>query len=184
MMWMSLVSGMVSLWGCCVSSMASEFQEPASPAAPAYPDVDAMLEASYEDFQKGAIVGGWDALRHRMRGNIYQSNPNGLQESRLTQFERLVRGVPEDVLQVNREIIEYCIRKKAEIEAAWADPKRRHPAKEVCQYKTELIPLAILPLRIGLFVKSYWLFVRKRPMSSPPFGCMPLDTTVAMRTIT
>ena len=58
MMWMSLVSGMVSLWGCCVSSMAGEFQEPASPAAPAYPDVDAMLEASYEDFQKGAIVGG------------------------------------------------------------------------------------------------------------------------------
>ena len=41
MMWMSLVSGMVSLWGCCVSSMAGEFQEPASPAAPAYPDVDA-----------------------------------------------------------------------------------------------------------------------------------------------
>ena len=129
--------------------MAGESQEPASPAAPAYPDVDAMLEASYEDFQKGAIVGGWDALRHRMRGNIYQSNPNGLQEPRLTQFERLVRGVPEDVLQVNREIIEYCIRKKAEIEAAWADPKRRHPAKEVCQYQTELIPLAILPLRIG-----------------------------------
>ncbi len=149
MMWISLVSGMVSLWGCCVSSIAGESQGPASPAAPAYPDVDAMLEASYEDFQKGAIVGGWDALRHRMRGNIYQSNPNGLQEPRLTQFERLVRGVPEDVLQVNREIIEYCIRKKAEIEAAWADPKRRHPAKEVCQYQTELIPLAILPLRIG-----------------------------------
>ena len=66
--------------------MAGESQGPASPAAPAYPDVDAMLEASYEDFQKGAIVGGWDALRHRMRGNIYQSNPNGLQEPRLTQF--------------------------------------------------------------------------------------------------
>ena len=84
-----------------------------------------------------------------MRGNIYQSSPNGLQEPRLTQFERLVRGVPEHVLQVNRKIIEYCIRKKAKIEAAWADPKRRHPAKEVCQYQTELIPLAILPLRIG-----------------------------------
>ena len=42
MMWMSLVSGMVSLWACCVSSMAGESQEPASPAAPAYPDVDAM----------------------------------------------------------------------------------------------------------------------------------------------
>ena len=40
-------------------------------------------------------------------------------------------------------------RKKAEIEAAWRDPKRRHPAKEVCQYQTELIPLAILTLRIG-----------------------------------
>ena len=137
---------------------------------------------------------GLGRLASSHAGNIYQSNPNGLQEPRLTQFERLVRGVPEDVLQVNREIIEYCIRKKAEIEAAWADPKRRHPAKEVCQYQTELIPLAILPLRIGqrlvlrkrtgLFVKSYWLFVRKRPMSSPPFGCMPLDTTVAMRTIT
>ena len=52
MMWMSLVSGMVSLWGFFVSSMADESQEPASPAAPAYPDVDAMLQASYEGFQK------------------------------------------------------------------------------------------------------------------------------------
>ena len=60
-----------------------------------------------------------------------------------------MRGDPEDVAAVNREIVDYCTRKQAEIEAAWRDPKRRHPAKEVCQYQTELIPLAILSLRIG-----------------------------------
>lgn len=60
-----------------------------------------------------------------------------------------MRGDPEDVAAFNGEIVECCTWKKAEIEAAWRDPKRRHPAKEVCQYRTELIPLTILSLRIG-----------------------------------
>lgn len=120
-----------------------------SPASPPYPDVNRMLAESFDNFEDGVIAAGWDALRHRMRGNIYLSNPQGLESPRLTQFERLVRGEPEDVAKVNREIIDYCRAKQTEIEAAWADPKRRHPAKEVCAYQTELIPLAILPLRIG-----------------------------------
>ncbi|MBN2129356.1 MAG: hypothetical protein JW741_07655 [Sedimentisphaerales bacterium] len=108
-----------------------------------------MIREPFDNFLDGTIACGWEALRHRMRGNIYQSNPGRLEAPRLTQFERLVVGNPEDVATVNREIVEYCRQKQAEIEAAWNDPKRRHPAKEVCQYQTELIPLAILTLRIG-----------------------------------
>jgi hypothetical protein len=118
-------------------------------ANPPYPDVQEMIREPLAIIPNGTVACGWDALRYRMRGNIYQSNPSRLDNPRLTQFERLVRGDPEDVAAVNREIVEYCRRKQAEIEAAWRDPKRRHPAKEVCQYQTELIPLAILPLRIG-----------------------------------
>jgi hypothetical protein len=127
----------------------------ASPAAeghqvhPPYPDVREMIQEPLDIVPKGTVACGWDALRYRMRGNIYQSNPGRLENPRLTQFERLVRGDPEDVAAVNREIVDYCTRKTTEIGAAWGDPKRRHPAKEVCQYQTELIPLAILPLRIG-----------------------------------
>jgi len=108
-----------------------------------------MIREPFDNFLDGTIACGWEALRHRMRGNIYQSNPGRLEAPRLTQFERLVVGNPEDVATVNREIVEYCRQKQAEIEAAWRDPKRRNPAKEVCQYQTELIPLAILTLRIG-----------------------------------
>jgi len=116
---------------------------------PPYPDVMEMLNDSFESFESGTIAAGRDALRHRMRGNIYRSNPGRLDQPRLTQFERLVIGDPEDVIEVNREIIAYCRSKQRAIEEAWADPQRRHPAKEVCAYQTELIPLAILTLRIG-----------------------------------
>lgn len=116
---------------------------------PPYPNVKEMIQESFQDFDKGTVAGGWEALRHRMRGNIYQSNPGRLDAPRLTQFERLVLGAPEDVAAVNREILAYCETKQKAIENAWADPKRRHPAKEVCAYQTELIPLAILTLRIG-----------------------------------
>jgi hypothetical protein len=119
------------------------------PANPPYPDVKGMIQEPFDDFVNGTVACGWDALCHRMRGNIYQSNPGRLDAPKLTQFERLLIGDPEDVAAVNREIVAYCQRKKAEIEAAWRDPRRRHPAKEVCAYQTELIPLAILPLRIG-----------------------------------
>ncbi|UCD52381.1 MAG: hypothetical protein JSW27_07040, partial [Phycisphaerales bacterium] len=108
-----------------------------------------MCREPFDNFCDGTTACGWEALRHRMRGNIYNSNPGRLDKPRLTQFERLLIGDPDDVAAVNSEIIAYCKRKTAEIEAAWRDPKRRHPAKEVCQYQTELIPLAILPLRIG-----------------------------------
>jgi len=118
-------------------------------AHPPYPDVKEMIQESFDDFLDGTIACGWEALRHRMRGNIFQSNPGRLDAPRLTQFERLLLGDPEDVAAVNREIVAYCQRKTAEIEAAWRDPKRRHPAKEVCAYQTELIPLAILTLRIS-----------------------------------
>ena len=126
-----------------------EFAANASPAHPPYPDVREMIREPLDNVTNGTVACGWEALRYRMRGNIYQSNPGRLDDPRLTQFERLVRGDSEDVAAVNREIVGYCTRKKAEIEAAWRDPKRRHPAKEVCQYQTELIPLAILTLRIG-----------------------------------
>ena len=121
----------------------------ASPVNPPYPDVQEMIREPLDNVPQGTVACGWDALRYRMRGSIYQSNPGRLDNPRLTQFERLVRGDSEDVAAVNREIVDYCKRKQVEIEAAWRDPKRRHPAKEVCQYQTELIPLAILSLRIG-----------------------------------
>lgn len=120
-----------------------------SPAHPPYPDVQEMIREPLDNVPQGTVASGWDALRYRMRGNIYQSNPGRLENPKLTQFERLVRGDPEDVAAVNREIVAYCQRMTAMIEAAWRDPKRRNPAKEVCQYQTELIPLAILSLRIG-----------------------------------
>ncbi|MGA1238629.1 MAG: hypothetical protein ACO34E_17405 [Limisphaerales bacterium] len=130
-------------------TLAQETPTVDSPAHPPYPDVIDMVTEPFDDFEDGTVAAGWEALRHRMRGNIYLSNPQNLESPRLTQFERLVRGEPHEVAQVNSEIIDYCRTKKAQIEAAWADPKRRHPAKEVCAYQTELIPLAILSLRIG-----------------------------------
>jgi hypothetical protein len=116
---------------------------------PPYPDVEGMIREPLENVPQGTVACGWDALRYRMRGNIYQANPGRLDHPTLTQFERLVRGDPADVAAVNRDIIDYCRKKQAEIEAAWRDPARRNPAKEVCQYQTELIPLAILTLRVG-----------------------------------
>jgi len=117
--------------------------------SPPYPDVQEMIREPLDNVPQGTVACGWDALRYRMRGNIYQSNPERLENPTLTQFERLVRGQPEDVAAVNREIIAYCQQKQAEIEAAWREQTLRNPAKEVCQYQTELIPLAILTLRIG-----------------------------------
>lgn len=117
--------------------------------SPPYPDVREMVREPLDNVPQGTVACGWDALRYRMRGDIYQSNAGQLDKPRLTQFERLVRGEPGDVAAVNQEIVDYCTRKTAEIEEAWRDPKRRHPAKEVCAYQTELIPLAILPLRVG-----------------------------------
>jgi hypothetical protein len=116
---------------------------------PPYPDVQEMIREPLDNVPQGTVACGWDALRYRMRGNIYQSNPGRLENPTLTQFERLVRGQPEDVAAVNRDIIAYCQRKQADIEAAWREQTLRNPAKEVCQYQTELIPLAILTLRIG-----------------------------------
>jgi hypothetical protein len=141
---MSLLS-LVLAWILVCPSPAADAQQPQPP----YPDVQQMCREPFDNFTNGTIACGWEALRHRMRGNIYQSNPGRLDTPKLSQFERLVVGNPEDVAVVNREIVDYCTRKQAEIEQAWRDPKRRHPAKEVCQYQTELIPLAILSLRIG-----------------------------------
>ncbi len=121
----------------------------AQQAAPPYPDVTKMIRESFDDYLDGTVACGWEALRHRMRCYIYQSNPGRLDAPKLAQFERLLVDDPEDVAAVNREMVAYCQRKTAEIEAAWRDPQRRHPAKEVCAYQTELIPLAILSLRIG-----------------------------------
>ena len=38
---------------------------------------------------------------------------------------------------------------QAAIEKTRSEPERRHPALEVCNYQTELIPLAIIALRVG-----------------------------------
>lgn len=121
----------------------------AGAAHPPYPDVEAMLREPLDTIPDGTVACGAEALRHRMRSNIYHSNPGRLDDPVLTQFERLVRGRPDDVAAVNREIVAYCREKTAAIEAAWRDPARRNPAKDVCAYQTELIPLAILTLRIG-----------------------------------
>jgi hypothetical protein len=118
-------------------------------ADPPYPDVEAMLSEPLERIPDGTVACGWEALRHRMRSNIFHGSSGRLDDPLLTQFERLVRGRPDDVAAVNREIVAFCKGKTAEIEAAWRDPSRRNPAKEVCDYQTELIPLAILTLRIG-----------------------------------
>jgi hypothetical protein len=131
--------------GVACVCMAAEGNGPRPP----YPDVEEMIREPLDNVPQGTVACGWDALRYRMRGNIYQSNPGRLENPTLTQFERLVRNQPEDVAAVNREIIAYCQQKQADIEAAWRDQKLRNPAKEVCQYQTELIPLAILTLRIG-----------------------------------
>ncbi len=112
----------------------------AQQAAPPYPDVTKMIRESFDDYLDGTVACGREALRHRMRGYIYQGNPGRLDAPKLTQFERLLVDDPEDVAAVNREIVAYCQHKTAEIEAAWRDPQRRHPAKEVCAYQTELIP--------------------------------------------
>jgi hypothetical protein len=108
-----------------------------------------MIQEPLDKVPQGTVACGWDALRYRMRGNIYQGNAGRIENPKLTQFERLVRGQPQDVAAVNREIISYCRQKRTEIEAAWRDRSLRNPAKDVCQYQTELIPLAILTLRIG-----------------------------------
>lgn len=119
-------------------------------ARPPYPDVEEMCRESFdEDFLDGVIACGWDALRYRMRDNIYRSNIGRLDDIQLTQFERLLVGDPNDVKKVNEEIISFCRKKQAAIEKAWTEPERRHPAFEVCNYQTELIPLAIIALRVG-----------------------------------
>jgi len=139
-----LAAGAVAL-GLVGAARADE----AGGVSPPYPDVDGMIREPLERAADGTVACGWDALRHRMRANIYNSNPGRLDEPVLTQFERLARGRPDDVAAVNREIIAYCEGKTAEIAAAWRDPGRRNPAKDVCAYQTELIPLAILTLRVG-----------------------------------
>ncbi|MCP4196885.1 MAG: hypothetical protein GY762_07010 [Proteobacteria bacterium] len=118
-------------------------------ANPPYPDVQDMINEPLDNVTDGIVACDWEALRYRMRSCIYQSNPGRLDNPRLTQFERLALGDPEDVAAVNEEIIAYCQRKEAEIKTAWQNPKLKHPAKQVCQYQTELIPLAIMALRIG-----------------------------------
>lgn len=131
--------------GLVLLSMAAA-QQPNPP----YPDVSEMSRGlSEKEFRDGTIVCGWEALRHRMRNNIYRTNIGRLDAPQLTQFERLVAGDPDDVAAVNREIVEFCRKRQAEIEEAWRDPKREHPAKEVCNYQVELIPLAVIALRIG-----------------------------------
>ncbi len=102
-----------------------------------------MIREPFDRFDDGTVAAGQEALRHRMRGIIYQSSQGRLDQPRLTQFERLVMGEPDEVTAVNREIVAHCRQKTAEIEAAWRDPQRRHPAKEVCQYQTELVPFAV-----------------------------------------
>ncbi|MHC4119717.1 MAG: hypothetical protein ACYSWO_19640 [Planctomycetota bacterium] len=123
---------------------------PAAEAYPPYPDVEEMISAPFdEDFLDGEIVCGMDALRYRMRSNIYGANMNRMDDIRLSQMERLIVGDPEDVAKVNEEIVAFCRKRQAAIEKAWTEPSRRHPATEVCNYQTELIPLAILALRVG-----------------------------------
>jgi len=138
----------VAALGVAVAGGAAAADAPRGPEPP-YPDVEAMIRQPLADVPQGTVACGWDALRYRMRGNLYASNPRRPDQPTLTQFERLVRGEPDDVAAVNREIVAYCRSKQAEIEAAWRDPRRQNPAKDVCQYQTELIPLAILTLRIG-----------------------------------
>ncbi|UCH35909.1 MAG: hypothetical protein JSV65_06030 [Armatimonadota bacterium] len=133
-----------AVWDVWIPALAHPQQ-----AHPPYPDVREMIQEPFDSFLNGTVACGWEALRHRMRGNIYKSNPGRLDYPKLTQFERLLVGDPVDVVAVNREIVEFCRKEQAEIEAAWRDPNRRHPAKEVCEYQTQLIPLAILVLRIG-----------------------------------
>lgn len=115
-----------------------------------YPDVRQLYSEPFgEDYFDGTVACGWDALCFWMRDEVYRGNLGRLDNMQKTQFERLLLGEPEDVERVNREIIEFCRRKQADIEAAWKDPKRRHPATEVCNYQTELIPLALMVLRVG-----------------------------------
>ena len=122
----------------------------AAEANPPYPDVGEMCREPFDDdFLDGAVACGWEALRYRMRSNMYRSNIGRLDDIQLTQFERLLVGDPDDVRKVNEEIIAFCRRKQAALEKAWAEPERRHPALEVCNYQTELIPLAIIALRVG-----------------------------------
>ena len=125
------------------SAMAAE-------ADPPYPDVEEMIGAPFdEDFLDGEIVCGMDALRYRMRSNIYRANMNHMDDIRLSRMERLIVGDPEDVVKVNEEIVAFCRKRQAVIEKAWSEPGRRHPATEVCNYQTELIPLAVLALRVA-----------------------------------
>jgi len=101
-----------------------------------------------EEYFDGTVACGWDALCFWMRDEIYRGNIGQLDNLQKTRFERLLLGEPEDVRKINREIIEYCQRTQGVIEVAWQDPNRRHPAAEVVNYQTELIPLAIIALRV------------------------------------
>lgn len=119
-------------------------------ADPPYPNIEEMCSEPFdENFLDGVIACGWDALRHRMRSNIYRSNIGRLDDIQLTQFERLLVGDPDDVKKVNEQIIAFCKKRQVAIEKAWTQSERRHPALEVCNYQTELIPLAIIALRVG-----------------------------------
>ena len=114
-----------------------------------YPDVAQLYAEPFgEDHFAGTVACGPEALRFWMRDEIYRGNLGRLDNLHKTRFERLLLGEPDDVREVNREIVEYCRRKQKDIEAAWKDPDRRHPAFEVCDYQTELIPLAIIALRV------------------------------------
>lgn len=122
----------------------------AQQSLPRYPDVKKLYGEPFgEDYFDGTVACGWDALCFWMRDEVYRGNLGRLDNMHKTKFERLLLGEPDDVREVNREITEFCRRKQADIEAAWKDPNRRHPAAEVCNYQTELIPLAIIALRVG-----------------------------------
>jgi hypothetical protein len=117
---------------------------------PSYPDIDQLYSEPFDEkYFTGTIACGWDALYFWMRDDIYHGNIGRLENLQKTQFERLLQGKPADVQAVNSEIIEFCRMKQEAIEAAWREPERRHPAFEVCDYQTQLIPLAIIALRAG-----------------------------------
>jgi hypothetical protein len=115
---------------------------------PRYPDVEQLYREPFDDdYFAGTVACGFDALRFWMKDDIYHGNLGRLDSPRMTQFERLLLGKPDDVRAVNREILEFCRRARTDIEKAWEDPDRRHPAFEVVDYQTRLIPLAIIALR-------------------------------------
>lgn len=117
---------------------------------PSYPDIEQLYSEPFDEkYFAGTIACGWDALYFWMRDDIYHGNIGRLENPQKTQFERLLQGKPAEVQAVNSEIIEFCRMKQEAIEAAWREPERKHPAFEVCDYQTQLIPLAIIALRVG-----------------------------------